>query len=92
METEDYLHISLSHDYLKEKNNNVVLAQKQAYRSVAQNRVPRNKPTQLHQSRTKEARTYNRPKIVSSETDIRKAGQPHVNQWTYNTPSHYTQK
>ena len=87
METEDYLHISLSHDYLEEKNNNVVLAQKQAYRSVAQSSEPRSKPTQLHQSRTKEARIYNR-----QETDIRKAGQPHVNQWTHNTPSHYTQK
>ena len=42
--------------------NSLVLAQKQTYGSTEQNREPRNKPTQ---SSTKEARLYNRKKIVS---------------------------
>ena len=41
--------------------NSLVLAQKQTYGSMEQNREPRNKPTQ---SSTKEARFYNRKKIV----------------------------
>ena len=42
--------------------NSLVLAQKQTYGSMEQNREPRNKPTQ---SSTKKARFYNRKKIVS---------------------------
>ena len=31
-------------------------------------------------------------KIVSSASGVGKAGQPHVNQWSWNTPSHHTQR
>ena len=58
--------------------NRVVLAPKQIYGSMEENREPRNKPTILQSIKTKDARIYNGEKIISSA--IGKAGQPHINQ------------
>ena len=42
------------------------------------------------QSSMKEARIYNGGKIVSWWSGVGKAGQPHVDQWSQNTPTPYT--
>jgi len=55
----------------------MVLAQKQKYRSVEQDRKPRIKPMHL-QSTNKEARIYNGEKIVPSISGAGKTGQLHV--------------
>ena len=53
----------------------MVLAQKQKYRSVEQDRKPRDKPTYLW---SKEARICNGEKTVSSISGAGKTGQLHV--------------
>ena len=61
--------------------NSKVLAQRQSYRSMKQNREPRNKPTHLwwvNLSMTKEARMHNREKIISSMSGAGKTGQLHT--------------
>ena len=55
----------------------MVLAQKQKYRSMEQNRKPRDKSTH-HLSLTKEARIYNGAKRASSINVAGKTGQLHV--------------
>ena len=54
----------------------MVLAQKQMYRSMEQNRKPEINPHTYSQ----EARIYNRERRVSSKSGIVKAGQLRVNQ------------
>ena len=61
--------------------NSKVLAQKHSYRSMKQNREPRNKHTHLwsvNLSMTKEARIHNREKIISSMSGAGKTGQLHT--------------
>ena len=53
----------------------MVLAQKQMYRSMEQNRELRNKPTHLQ---LKEARIYNGEMTISWASGVGKAGQPNV--------------
>ena len=53
----------------------MALAQKQTYRSMEQNREPRNKPTHLQ---LKEARIYNGEMTISWTSGVGKAGQPNV--------------
>ena len=55
----------------------MILAQKQKYRSMRQERKPRNKPTHIWSinDMTEEARIYNGVKTVSSMGDARKTGQ-----------------
>ena len=56
----------------------MVLAQKQNYRSVEQDRKPRNKPTHTYgQSMTKEGRVYSGEKTASSLSGAGKTGQLH---------------
>ena len=57
--------------------DSMVLAQKQKYRSMEQNRKPRDEPTHTL-SLIKEARIYNGEKIVSSISGAGKTGQLHV--------------
>ena len=54
----------------------MVLAQRQKYRSMEQNRKPRDKST--HISLTKEARIYNGVKTISLTSGAGKTGQPLV--------------
>ena len=58
----------------------MVLAQKQKYRSMEQDRKPRDKPTHIlvTLSLTKEARIYHGEKTVSSISGAGKTGQLHV--------------
>ena len=57
----------------------MVLAQKQKYRSMEQDRKPRDKPThQWSTNLTEEARIYNGEKTVSSISGAGKTGQLHV--------------
>ena len=57
----------------------MVLAQKQKYRSVQQDRKPRIQPTHLQstKSMTKEAGIYNGEKTAPSISGAGKTGQPH---------------
>ena len=55
----------------------MVLAQRQKYRSMEQNRKPRDKSTH-HLSLTKEARIYNGVKTISLTSGAGKTGQPLV--------------
>ena len=56
----------------------MVLAQKQKYRSMEQDRKPRDKPTHLWSSLTKEVRINNGEKIASSISGAGKTRQLHV--------------
>ena len=58
----------------------MVLAQKQKYRSMEQDRKPRDKPTHILASLflIKEARIYNEEETVSSISGAGKTGQVHV--------------
>ena len=60
----------------------MVLAPKQTYGYMEQNRKPRNKPIHILtiNPSTKEARIYSGEKTVSSASSIGKVGQSHVNQ------------
>ena len=59
--------------------NSMVLAQKQTYRSMEQNKEPRNKPTHLQSLiLDKTGKNIQWEKDNSSSSDVRKAGQPHV--------------
>ena len=58
----------------------MVFAQKQIYRSMEQNREPRNKPIHLRLINLRQRRIYSGDKTVSSASGVGKAGQPHVNQ------------
>ena len=55
----------------------MVLAQRQKYRSMEQNRKPRDKSTHLL-SLTKQTRIYNGEKTISLTSDVGKTGQPPV--------------
>ena len=55
-----------------------MVAQRQKYRSMEQNRKPRDKSTL---SLTKEARIYNGLKIISLTSGAGKTGQPLVKEW-----------
>ena len=73
-----------SSDYTTNYNNqnSMVLAPKQKYRPVEQDRKPRNKPMHLCEPGTlfltKEARIYNGAKTASSINGAGKTGQLHV--------------
>ena len=58
----------------------MVLAQKQKYRSVVQDRMPRDKPTHIWAPNLcqKEAGTYSGEKTASSISGVGKTGQLHV--------------
>ena len=56
----------------------MVLAQRQKYRSMEQNRKPRDKPMHLRTPLTKEARIYNGLKTISLTSGAGKTGQPLV--------------
>ena len=60
--------------------DSMVLAQKQKYRSMEQDRKPRDKPTHIRStlSLIKEARIYSAEKTASSISDSGKTGQLHV--------------
>ena len=61
----------------------MVLAQKQKYRPMEQDRKPRNKPMHAPMGTlflTKEARIYNEAKTASSVSGAGKTGQLHVKQ------------
>ena len=58
--------------------DNMVLAQKQKQRSMEQDKKPRDKPTHLWSTMTKEARIYNGEKTVSSISGAGKTEQLHV--------------
>ena len=64
----------------------MVLAQKQTYRSMKQNRNPRSKPTHLigQLIYNKEARIYNREKTIFSASGTGKTGQLHIKGWNWN--------
>ena len=55
---------------------NMVLAQRQIYRSMEQIRKPRDKSMHLWISLTKEVRIYNREKTISLTSGAGKTGQP----------------
>ena len=58
--------------------DSMVLAQRQKYRSMEQNRKPRDKSTHLWTPLTKEARIYNEEKTISLTSVAAKTGQPLV--------------
>ena len=63
--------------------DNMVLAQKQKYRSMEQNGKPRDKPMHIWSPcfLIKEARIYNGEKTASSIRGAGKTGQQHVKEW-----------
>ena len=63
--------------------DNMVLAQKQKYRSMEQDRKPRDKPMHLWSTNLWhwKARIYNGEKTVSSISGAGKTGQLHVKEW-----------
>ena len=63
--------------------DSMVLAQKQEYRPMEQDRKPRNKPMHLWVTYffTKEPRIYNGAKEASSINAVGKTGQLHVKEW-----------
>ena len=72
---------SLTSDYTTSYSNqdNMVLAQKQKYRSMEQDRKPRDKPTHIWSpSLINEARIYNGETTSSSISGAGKTGQLHV--------------
>ena len=73
---------SLTQTILQSYSNqdNMVLAQKQKYRSTEQDRKPRDKPTHIWSPLflIKEARIYNGEKTASSICGAGKTGQLHV--------------
>ena len=75
--------------------DNMVLAQKQKYRLMEQDRKPRNKPMHLgyhgYLILTKEARLYNGAKTASSINGAGKTGQLHVKEWIRKLPTLYTE-
>ena len=75
----------LTSDYITklQSKDSMVLAQKQKYRPMEQDRKPRNKPIHLwvpgnNLFLTKEARIYNVAKTASSINGAGKTGQLHV--------------
>ena len=66
----------------------MVLAQIQKYRSMEQDRKPRDKPTHIWSPYfyIKEARIYNGEKTASSISGAGKTGQLHVKERNWNTP------
>ena len=58
--------------------DSMVLAQRQKYRSMEQNRKPRDKSTHLWTPLTKEARINNGEKTISLTSGAGKTGQPLV--------------
>ena len=56
----------------------MVLAQRQKYRSMEQNRKPRDKSAHIWTPLTKEARIYNGVKTISLTSGAGKTGQPLV--------------
>ena len=73
----------LIHVLLHNHQDSTVLAQRQKYRSMEQNRKPRDKSTHLWTpyltlSLTKEAKIYNGEKTISLTSGAGKAGQPPV--------------
>ena len=64
-------------------HDSMVLAQKQKYRPMEQDKKPRNKPMHLIGTLflTKEARIYNGAKTASSINGAGKTGQPYVKEW-----------
>ena len=63
--------------YKASHQDSMVLAQRQKYRSMEQNRKPRDKSTHLL-SLTKQTRIYNGEKTISLTSDVGKTGQPPV--------------
>ena len=63
--------------YKTSHQDSMVLAQRQKYRSMEQNRKPRDKSTHLL-SLTKQTRIYNGEKTISLTSDVGKTGQPPV--------------
>ena len=63
--------------------DSMVLAQRQKYRSMEQNRKPRDKPTHvwIPYLWQKEARIYNGEKTISLTSGAGKTGQPLVKEW-----------
>ena len=59
--------------------DSMLLAQKQKYRPMEQDRKSRNKP--IHLFLMKEARIYNEAKTASSINGAGKTGQLHVKEW-----------
>ena len=51
-----------------------------------------NRTPGVSQSLARGGKTMQWENAVSSASSIGKAGQPHVNQWSFNTPSHHTQE
>ena len=87
-----------SSDYTTNYNNqnSMVLAPKQKYRPVEQDRKPRNKPMHLCEPGTlfltKEARIYNGAKTASSINGAGKTRKLHVKEWNENTSKYHTQR
>ena len=62
--------------------DSMVLAKRQKYRSMEQNRKPRDKSTHMDTlALTKEARIYNGVKTISLTSGAGKTGQPLVKEW-----------
>ena len=76
----DWKNQHCENEYTTQSNqDNMELAQKQKYRSMEQDRKPRDKPTHIWSTNlTKEAKIYNGEKIVSSISGAGKTGQLHV--------------
>ena len=72
--------------------NSMVLAQKQIHVSMEQNTGPRNKPIHLQSINLWKKREEYKIGKLSSANDDGKVGKLHVNQWSYSTLCHHTQK
>ena len=74
--------------------DSMVLTQEQAFRSLEQNREPRNGPTNVWPTNlwTKQGRLSNGIKTVSSASGAGKTGQRHAEEWSWTTFLHHTQK
>ena len=76
---------SLTSDRLQSNShqNHMVLAQRQTYRSVEQDRKPRIKPTHLQPTHLwqRRSRIYNGEKTACSLSVAGKSGQPHGKEW-----------
>ena len=82
MELEESTCLTSDYSTKLHSSRQYVLAQRQKYRSMQQNRKPRDKSRHLWTPLTKKAKIYNGEKMISLTSGTGKTGQPLVNNET----------
>ena len=81
MELEESTCLTSDYSTKLHSSRQYVLAQRQKYRSMEQNRKPRDKSMHLWTPLTKKAKIYNGEKMISLTSGAGKTGQPLVKEW-----------